>query len=108
MARMEKLQFIIKGDQDPVEFQKQMSFKKLQNVSKFLRKDFQHRLLKVNRNVRPVVKGLEKDPADRDKVDNEFLCGYFPNLKLFKELNISQNELLKVINVSTCHFVPRH
>ena len=64
--------------------------------------------MKVNRNVRPVVKGLEKDPADRDKVDNEFLCGYFSNLKLFKELNISQNELLKVINVSTCHFVPRH
>ena len=64
--------------------------------------------MKVNRNVRPVVKGLEKDPADRDKVDNEFLCQYFSNLKLFKELNISQNELLKVINVSTCHFVPRH
>ena len=41
LARMEKLQVIIKGDQVPVEFQQKNSFKKLQNVSKFLRKDFQ-------------------------------------------------------------------
>ena len=41
LEQMEKLKYIVKGDQVPVEFQQRNSFKKLQNVSKFLRKDFQ-------------------------------------------------------------------
>ena len=41
LEQMEKLQYIVKGDQVAVEFEKRNSFKKLQNVSKFLRKDFQ-------------------------------------------------------------------
>ena len=57
--------------------------------------------------VRPIVKGLNKQSADRNKFDNEALCDYFKDIKCFKDLNFGMNDLLRVVQVSTLKFVPK-
>lgn len=58
--------------------------------------------------MRASVKGLTKDPVQRNKYDNENLYAFFKGVKCFKDLKIGMNDLLKVINVTRCVFVPRN
>lgn len=58
-------------------------------------------------HIRPIVKGLNKPSADRNKSDNEALCDYFKDIKCFKDLNFGMSDLLKVVQVSTLTFVPK-
>ena len=58
--------------------------------------------------MRPVVKALYKLATERNKFENEILLEYFKEVSCFKDLNISMNDLLKLINCVTLQYVPKH
>ena len=66
-------------------------------------------MIGVPTDLRPVVKGLIKDPGDRTKIDNEHLYNFFKDIKCFDSAkNNSTDWLMKVINAMSCVFVPKH
>ena len=53
------------------------TFHRLQNISDLHKRTFQEKLRNVPVDVRIVVKGLNKEPIERSKIDNEALIKYF-------------------------------
>ena len=48
--------------------------------------------------MRPIVKSLNKYPADRRRDENKQLFEYFQEVKCFKDLNSTQSDMIKLIN----------
>ena len=58
--------------------------------------------------MRAVIKALNKKVVERKKEEHELLCSYFKEVKCFKDLNASMNDLLKLIHCIKLQFIPRH
>lgn len=58
--------------------------------------------------MRSVVKALNKKAASRNQSEHDQLFNYFKGVKCFTDLDISKNDLLKLIHCIKLQFVPKH
>ena len=82
--------------------------RKLANVSELHTRTFQQRLKNVDKDVRPVVKALLKEPLERMGHEIQTTCEYFSEIRCFKDLKISQHDLIRLVQETKCEFVPKN
>lgn len=82
--------------------------RKLANVSELHTRTYQDRLKSVPNAVRPIVKALNKEPIDRANHEIHGVCEYFSDVRCFKDLKISQHDLVRLVKETKCQFVPKN